>query len=377
MQELAAVLEVSGLPAFLAAFPPHSTRRDKWRRALAALDPELAATVRLFALGEPVAVALLPVAIADALATLAELGLAEVGRQPEPDLDRYRDPHRDPDPDCEPTARLRDVVLGRPLRVWLLATPPALVAEYYFGPDSIALAMHATCRPGSRCLDLCAGPGFQALAALAHCRSAVLVELDPRAARLAEINLALNGAEHRADVRCGDLFAPLSEDERFDHVIANVPFIAVPDGCPFPLAGSGGRDGFEVGRRVLAGLWRHLEPSGSAHLAALLLKGADGLLLGDELGAWAAAHECAVHVTLTGTLPLGADSALVRGTAAAIAASGGGAAAAHEAAVAANYAARGAHQASWGFLRIDRNGSGLRVLDLGGANPLGPWLSLS
>jgi methylase of polypeptide subunit release factors len=349
---LARSLEAAGLAAFLAAFPPHSTRRDRWRREVEGLDGELRALALLFAFGEPVAVAALSPSVAEGLAPLVELGLAEIDGE----------------------ARLRGVVLGRPLGVWLLAEPEALVVDHYFGPDSIALAGHATYRPGSSCLDLCAGPGFQGLAALARCRRALLVELLPSAARLAQVNLALNGVAARAEVRCGDLFEPVG-NEVFDHVVANVPFISVPFGYPFPVAGAGGEDGFAVARRVFERLWTYLEPDGSAHLAALLLRGDDRLLLGDELEAWARATDCSVHVTLTATMPVDAESVLVRATAAAIAASGGNEADAIDA-VAANYRRLGARSAGWAFLRVDRSSAGLRMLDLAATSRPGPWISV-
>jgi release factor glutamine methyltransferase len=354
LRQLGGLLEASGLAAFLAAFPPHSTRRNRWRREAEDLDAELRALVRLFALGEPVRTSALPPLVVEALAPLVVLGLAEV------DTD----------------ARLRNVVLGRPLGIWLLAEPAALVVDHYFGPDSIALAMHATYGAGATCLDLCAGPGFQGLAALARCRRVVLIEVQAASAGLAAVNLAVNGLEERADVRCGDLFEPL-DDDLFDHVVANVPFIPVPSGCPFPMAGTGGEDGFAVARRVLDGLWEHLEPDGSAHLATLLLRGDRGLLLADELEEWARANECAVHVSLTSTMPLGRGSGLVKATAAAIAACSASPFADLIETVAANYERRGARSAGWAFLRIDRRSRGLRVMDIGGGNPLAPWISVS
>lgn len=93
LRSLTESLERNGLAAFLAAFPPHSTRRARWRRELDGLDERLQALARLFLFGEPVPVSALPSAVAGGLAALVELGLADAGRD----------------------VRLRDVVLGRPL----------------------------------------------------------------------------------------------------------------------------------------------------------------------------------------------------------------------------------------------------------------------
>jgi hypothetical protein len=353
---LGRMLEARGLAAFLAAFPPHSTRRDRWRRELGSLDGELRSLVELFVLGERVAVSDLPVSAVDGLEPLVAAGLAE----------------------CAADARLCDVVLARPLGAWLLSGPDPINARHYFNTDSIALAMHATYREGETCLDLCAGAGFQAIIALARCRSAVLVELQPETAEVAAVNIALNGLQARAEVRSGDLFGAVAGD-RFGHVVANVPFVPSPDGLPFPAAAAGGgEDGFGVARRVLAGLWDHLEPDGSAHLAGMLLRDSSGLLLADEIDTWARANDCAVHVVLTAAMPVGRESPLVRATAGAVAAAGG------ElpeddivTAVTDMYARQGALSASWAFARIDRSGVGLRLLDLARANQLGPWISVS
>ncbi len=358
LRDLSLTLETAGLAAFLAAFPPHSTRADRWRREAENLDAPLRALVHLLVLGQAVSAGSVPRNVVQGLAPLFNLGLAE-----EAGSGRLR---------------MSGVVLGRPLGVWLLAEPAGLAVDHYFGPDSIALAQHATCRAGSTCLDLCAGPGFQALVALGRCRSAVLVELQPNTARLATINLALNGLESRARVLCGDLFTPVA-NERFDHVLANIPFVPVPDGYRFPVAGAGGADGFAVGRRVLNELWKHLAPSGSAHLAALFLRGNDGLLLAGELDTWTLEHDCSIHITLTASLPLSPDADLVRATAAAIAATLGSEAGCSTdlaAEVATHYRRLGADRASWAFLRVDRSSRGLRILDLGGKSRLGPWVSM-
>ncbi len=353
---LARTLEGRGLAAFLAAFPPHSTRRDRWRRELGSLDGELRTLVELFVLGERVPVSNLPAWVVNGLAPLVDAGLAE----------------------CGTDARLRDVVLARPLGAWLLSGPDPINARHYFNTDSIALAMHATYREGETCLDLCAGPGFQAIIALARCSSALLVELQPETAELATVNLALNGLQARAEVRNGDLYGPVA-GERFGHVVANVPFVPSPEGLPFPAAAAGGgEDGFGVARRVLAALWDHLEPDGSAHIAGMLLRDLNGLLLADEIDAWARAHDCTFNVVLTAAMPVGRESPLVRTTAAAVAAASG------ElpeddviTAVTDMYARQGALSASWAFARIDRSGVGLRVLDVARANQLGPWISVS
>ena len=132
----------------------------------------------------------------------------------------------------------------------------------YIGSDSLglirmaAIAAHeAAARPTPenggperrvRVLDLCTGSGVQGIAfarlmALRGASAAVTcADINPRAARFARFNAALNGldAETAGDcgveVRLGDLYAavaspaPEDADAPFDVVLANPPFVPVP-----------------------------------------------------------------------------------------------------------------------------------------------------
>jgi predicted RNA methylase len=346
-------------PGATPAFSRPSRRilsRQRIGRELASLDSDLRALVSLFLLGQPVPLGELPPPVTAVIPELADSGIAE----------------------CDGSrAWLPEVALFRPFGVWLFATPvSSLVAKNYFGPESVALAMHATYRGGSRCLDLCAGPGFQGLMALARCRTATLVELLPDVARVAALNARLNGLRDRADVRCGDLYGPVAADDRFDHVVANVPFIAVPRDRSLPDGGAGGEDGFDIVRRVLASLPDHLAPGGSAHIVAFPLYGDRGLLVRDELAEWARQAGCSVAVTVTAKLPLSAESAYVRITAEAMSAYSGSAGTAEILAEVSDlYARQGAVFACPAFIRIDQGASGFRIQDLGRIGRPGPWVS--
>jgi len=357
LSTLDGALSRAGLAAFLAAFAPHATRRDRWVREAVKLDPPLRAVAGLFLLGERVPLAELPADVRAALPALAQAGPAHLDDE---------------------NAELAGLSLFRPYGVWLLAEPPGPVhANAYFGPDSLALAMHATYRPGGTCLDLCAGPGFQGLVAAGRCASVTMVELTAEAAALAAVNATLNGVDDRVTVHVGDLYEPVA-GQRYDHVVANVPFVPVPPGRPFPTPGAGGADGFEVARRVLDGLTAHLRDGGSAHLATMLLRGKDGLLLAGELADWARRSSCDLTVTVTAEIPATADSPLARATAEAIdrsSVNGGGAAELAEE-VADHYADLGAVAATWAFMRVDHGGGRLAVTDLGGPGRRSPWVSM-
>ncbi len=75
-------------------------------------------------------------------------------------------------------------------------------------------------------LDLGTGCGVQALAAAAHCEHVVAVDINPRATAYAEFNARLNGFAN-VECRTGDFFGPV-EDQRFDLVVSNPPFVPGP-----------------------------------------------------------------------------------------------------------------------------------------------------
>jgi len=127
--------------------------------------------------------------------------------------------------------------------------------------DSLLLreVIHA---PAAReVLDLCTGSGVQALRHLPGADHIVAVDVNPRAAAVARLNAALNGADN-VEVRHGDLYTPV-RGEQFDLIIANPPFVASPYSTG-PAYHTGGRRGDHILRRIIAGWEAHLAPGGRA-----------------------------------------------------------------------------------------------------------------
>ena len=143
---------------------------------------------------------------------------------------------------------------------------PGEGAVMYIGPDSISLVQHLhasfcthlesrnrTDRQSFRTLDLCCGSGVQALATLGMIEllretghelivmekvEAVAVDVNKRALRFTEFNAHLNGFGKDVTTLQSDLLAddkvPFMEEllkigTRFDVVLANPPFIPVPN----------------------------------------------------------------------------------------------------------------------------------------------------
>jgi release factor glutamine methyltransferase len=122
-------------------------------------------------------------------------------------------------------------------------------------------------------LDVGTGSGNLAVAvARLHKEAHVTaVDLSPEALAVAQRNAVKHGVGSRVRMLQGDVFGPLAAEERFDFVLSNPPYIphdelarlepGVRDYEPH-LALDGGKDGFAVFDRLVAGAPRHLNPGG-------------------------------------------------------------------------------------------------------------------
>ncbi|HST26542.1 MAG TPA: methyltransferase [Gaiellaceae bacterium] len=137
----------------------------------------------------------------------------------------------------------------------------AMAEEHVVGASGVTglLADLTVTRRVGDALDLCTGSGALALLAVRHAERVVGVDLNPRALRLAEWTLALNGASG-IELELGDLRDACAGD-RFDLVTANPPFVVSPDRRWLF------RDrGADVSRLVVERLPELLRPGGFGHV---------------------------------------------------------------------------------------------------------------
>jgi hypothetical protein len=187
------------------------------------------------------------------------------------------------------------------------------LADVYLGPESYTLANHlqraafALASTGNA-LDFCTGSGIaaQSLAAIRRGLVWTGVDLSPQAVEAATFNAMLNDLHERYRALEGDLYEPV-DGQHFQVIVANPPFIPVPDGTDFPVYGAGGDDGQSVLRPLLAGLPGHLAPSGRAIIYAEGLA-IDGLPVVLELLEPLARAGYSIGLTTTSMIP--ADQAL-------------------------------------------------------------------
>ncbi len=121
-------------------------------------------------------------------------------------------------------------------------------------------------------LDLGTGSGAIALALASERKKARVTAVDRSSAALAVAadNADQLGLGERVRLLEGDLFEPVA-GERFDLVVSNPPYVAVPDRATLPpelahepeMALFAGDDGTEVLRRIVADAAAHTAPGGA------------------------------------------------------------------------------------------------------------------
>ena len=121
-------------------------------------------------------------------------------------------------------------------------------------------------------LDIGTGSGAIAVAILRAFKDArgTLLDISGEALEVARINLEKYGLQDRAGQIRGDLFQPFSNDEKWDLIVSNPPYLSDEDwkGVQEELrseprrALDGGKDGLDFYRRIIAGAKDHLTLGG-------------------------------------------------------------------------------------------------------------------
>jgi release factor glutamine methyltransferase len=118
-------------------------------------------------------------------------------------------------------------------------------------------------RPGERVLEIGSGFGLAAVCAARDGARVVATDVVADAVAAIRANALLNSVD--VDARLGDCYAPVA-GERFDLICTNPPQMPTPAGRErddgAAAADNGGRDGWSILDRVIAGAPDHLAPGG-------------------------------------------------------------------------------------------------------------------
>ena len=128
-----------------------------------------------------------------------------------------------------------------------------------------------------RILDLCTGSGCILLSLLNYSNgtTGVGTDLSEKAVAVAKKNAERLGLADRADLRCGDLFEPIRQNERFDIIVSNPPYIrsgTIEQLAPEVrvheprMALDGGEDGLSFYRRIVPEAVSRLVTGGMLYL---------------------------------------------------------------------------------------------------------------
>ncbi len=124
---------------------------------------------------------------------------------------------------------------------------------------------HVTVRPGDRVLEIGTGIGLAAVMAARAGARVVATDVVEAAVQCARANAVLNGVADRVDVRLGDGFEPV-RGLTFDVICTSPPQMPTPPdrerADAAAAADNGGRDGWSLLDRVIAGAPAHLNPGG-------------------------------------------------------------------------------------------------------------------
>ena len=169
----------------------------------------------------------------------------------------------------------------------------------YFGADSVALGMYQTPVPEGDVLDLCSGPGIQALIAARNAKSVVGVEINPKASRVARLNQKMNQVGSKVEFINSSLqdFAARN-NRKFDRILFNPPLVPVPEGMSYPFVGDGGIDGLSVTDDILSLYKKALKPDGRFEFIGMALGREKDSIQKDPLVELARKHrmEGTIHV---------------------------------------------------------------------------------
>lgn len=133
------------------------------------------------------------------------------------------------------------------------------------GGASTTLAGITVRTPVGSALDVGTGSGIQALHAARHATRVTATDVNPRALHITALTLALSGVP-AADLREGSLFTPLRDDETYDLIVSNPPFVISP-GARLTYR-DGGMGGDDLCRTLVQQAGARLNPGGYAQFLA-------------------------------------------------------------------------------------------------------------
>lgn len=175
--------------------------------------------------------------------------------------------------------------------------------DTYLGWDSFLLLDNHTTKRAEKVLDLCSGSGIQSIVASEHSKKTIAIEINPRAVWVSKFNVVLNSLTDLIECRNGDLYDSIAENETFDVIYANPPFLPVEESLPFSIIGHGGANGLKITKKILEGLDKHLKDDGEAILIGECL-GTNTQAEIEEIMNWNCLEKMGTQIFLLSRIPI-------------------------------------------------------------------------
>ncbi len=152
--------------------------------------------------------------------------------------------------------------------------------DIYIGLDSLILCNNMKYLNGEL-LDLCSGSGIQGiLAAKRNHMKVTCVEINKEACNVIEFNKILNGVSNKVKVINCDLFEGI--DNKFDMIVANPPYVPIPNDLDYYVSGDGGKDGVLIINKILLNCNKYLKSHGQIWMVGEILEDNNGRILWED-----------------------------------------------------------------------------------------------
>ena len=138
----------------------------------------------------------------------------------------------------------------------------------YYGEDTYALATYTERRPVKYAIDLCSGSGIQAMLASFWAKKVIGVEKNLKAAKIAQLNIALNQLSKKIEIVQGDAidFLISQREASIDLLTCNPPLIPVPTQFKLQFVADGGYDGLFLTKNIVRKGFSKLSKNASMHI---------------------------------------------------------------------------------------------------------------
>ena len=151
--------------------------------------------------------------------------------------------------------------------------------------DTFQLLEAISVNANDRILEIGTGCGLIALVCAKKGAAVVCTDINPFAVEIAKKNYVKNKVllKGSIEIRQGELFTVINDDEMFDTVIFNPPYLPtkleerIGGSGWFDIAVDGGIDGLNVTKQFINGLHKHLKKNGRAYFVFSSLSDRDKL----------------------------------------------------------------------------------------------------